>query len=96
MFNGNKKLYRLDKGATPTAVVVANYSADGSAWDTRVEALGYDGFEYKDPTIIENWKNRSKNSSPGGTAPPGGSDPEGAANTLYTGWLYLYRTTGVF
>ncbi len=56
-----------------------------------VEALGYDGVEYRDPTIIENWKNRSsKNNQTGGTA-PGGQEPEGGAQTTYTGWLYIYR-----
>ncbi|MCK5136575.1 MAG: gliding motility-associated C-terminal domain-containing protein [Bacteroidales bacterium] len=56
-----------------------------------VEALGYDGVEYKDPTIIENWKlNKGNNNQTSGTTSPGGQDP-GEAITTYTGWLYLYR-----
>lgn len=47
-----------------------------------VEALGYDGVEYQDPTIIDRWK---------GNAGSGGTDPEAGPQTLYTGWLYLYR-----
>lgn len=63
-----------------------------------VEATAYDGIEYKDLNIIENWKlNRGNNNNQtGGTAPPGGQDPESTSNNLYTGWLYLYRTTGEF
>ena len=64
-----------------------------------VEALGYDGIEYKDPTIIENWRLNlgNYNSSTGGTGTtPGGTDPEASSNTLFTGWLYLYRNKGVY
>ena len=63
-----------------------------------VEATGYDGMEYKDLNIIENWKlNRgNKNNTTGGTTTPGGQDPENTSNNLYTGWLYLYRTTGEY
>ena len=62
-----------------------------------VEATGYDGIEYKDLNIIENWRlNRGNNNQTGGTATPGGQDPETSASNLYTGWLYLYRTTGEY
>lgn len=64
-----------------------------------VEAMGYDGEEYKDLNIIESRKqNKSNknNSSSTGTAPPGGQDPETVVNTLFTGWLYLYRNKGVY
>jgi gliding motility-associated-like protein len=57
-----------------------------------VEALGYDGSEYADPTIIEQWKlNRGNRGSSGGSNPDGTADGSGR---LYTGWLYLYRHTG--
>ncbi len=63
-----------------------------------VEALGYDGIEYKDPTIIESWKLNKGNNNPTGSTgtTPGGSDPDPTVNTLYTGWLYLYRNKGVY
>jgi len=62
-----------------------------------IEATGYDGIEYKDPNIIENWKlNRGNNNTTGGTTTPGGQDPETTSNNLYTGWLYIYRTTGEY
>ena len=64
-----------------------------------VEAMGYDGAEYQDPNVIENWRqNRGNrnNTSTGGTTQPGGQDPETSINTLYTGWLYLYRHKGAF
>ncbi len=63
-----------------------------------VEATGYDGLEYKDLNIIENWKlNRgNKNNQTGGTSSSGGQEPETASTNLYTGWLYLYRTTGEY
>jgi len=63
-----------------------------------VEATGYDGIEYKDLNIIENWKlNRSnKNNQTGGTSTSGGQEPDTQSNNLYTGWLYLYRTTGEY
>ncbi|MEZ5070617.1 MAG: gliding motility-associated C-terminal domain-containing protein [Bacteroidales bacterium] len=58
-----------------------------------VEALGYDGVEYKDPTIIENWRtNRGGSATTGGT----GTDGETAAQTVYTGWLYLFRGVGEY
>ena len=52
-----------------------------------VEAIGYDGVEYQDPTIIDKWRGNAGS----GAAPPGGGDPETASQTTYTGWLYLYR-----
>ncbi len=62
-----------------------------------VEGLGYDGVEYVDPTIWSQMKifggagvNKDGNTS-GGSAPPTGSDPATGGNTLYTGWVYLYR-----
>jgi hypothetical protein len=61
-----------------------------------VEAMGYDGVEYRDPTIIDKWKGNAGNSGTGGT---GGTNPDGTEaepNTLYTGWLYLYRNKGGF
>jgi gliding motility-associated-like protein len=61
-----------------------------------VEATGYDGVEYSEPTLREQRKLSGGIGSGGST---GGSDPDGtetAANTLYTGWLYLYRTKGGF
>ena len=63
-----------------------------------VEALGYDGVEYQDPNVFESWRlNRGNNtSSTGGTTTPGGTDPQATINTLYTGWLYLYRNKGVY
>lgn len=63
-----------------------------------VEAVGFDGIEYDDPNIIENWKiNRSnRKNQTGGTTTPGGTDPEPTGNNLYTGWLYLYRHKGVY
>jgi gliding motility-associated-like protein len=60
-----------------------------------VEAMGYDGVKYKDPTIIDKWRGNA--GSGGGTS--GGSTPDGTeaeSNTLYTGWLYLYRNKGGF
>ena len=62
-----------------------------------VEALGYDGVEYQDPNVFESWKlNRgTTNTSTGGTT-PGGTDPQATSNTLFTGWLYLYRNKGVY
>jgi len=68
-----------------------------------IEALGYDGVEYRDQYIYEKWKifggsgnNNDPNSGSPGTAPPGGQDPEDTSQNLYTGWLYLYRHTGTF
>jgi len=49
-----------------------------------VEALGYDGVEYQDPTVIDRWKGNAGSGS-------GGTDPEAGPQTTYTGWLYLYR-----
>jgi gliding motility-associated-like protein len=60
-----------------------------------VEALGYDGIEYRDPTIVEQWKLNRGNKNNTGTG-TGGTTPEAASNNLYTGWLYLFRHTGTF
>ena len=56
-----------------------------------VEAMGYDGIHYQDPTL---WSQMKLFGGQGiekdGSTP--GTDPEGGGtNTLYTGWLYLYR-----
>ncbi len=72
----------------------SNRSAPEGQYYFVVEGLGYDGFEYKDPTIIDKWKgNGANNGSSGGTDPDGG---ETTSNQLYTGWLYLYRNKGSF
>ena len=60
-----------------------------------VNALGYDGLEYSDPTIWSQMKifggaGTDKGGSSGGTNPPDGTDPEAVSST-YTGWVYLYR-----
>lgn len=56
-----------------------------------VEGLGYDGIEYKDATLWSQMKifGGAGVSKDGST--PGGSETETGGNTLYTGWLYLYR-----
>jgi gliding motility-associated-like protein len=64
-----------------------------------VEALGYDGIEYRDPYIYEKWKifggsGDNNQGSGGGSTDP--NAPEGSTQTIYTGWLYLYRDTGTF
>ncbi len=67
----------------------SNRNAPEGQYYFVVEALGYDGVEYRDPTIIENWRGNT-----GSTGSTGGSNPDGtetASNQLYTGWLYLYR-----
>ena len=61
-----------------------------------VEALGYDGVEFKDLNIIENWRLNKGNKNPTGTTPPTGPDSETTSNNLFTGWLYLYRNKGAF
>lgn len=55
-----------------------------------VEAIGYDGVEYQDPSIIDKWKGNA------GSTPPSGSDPEAGTPTTYVGWLYLYRNKAGF
>lgn len=57
-----------------------------------VEGLGYDGQEFKDPTIWSQMKifGGSGNNNSGST-PPSGTDPEALPETIWTGWLYLYR-----
>ncbi|MDF1575039.1 MAG: gliding motility-associated C-terminal domain-containing protein [Bacteroidales bacterium] len=62
-----------------------------------VEAMGYDGMEFSDPNIIEQWKlNRGNNTtgSTTGTGTSGTQTGEEDTNRLYTGWLYLYRHKG--
>jgi len=61
-----------------------------------VEALGYDGMEYQDPNIIEQWKLNRGNSGTGGSTGGTTGTTEETSNTLYTGWLYLYRHRGGF
>lgn len=65
-----------------------------------VEALGYDGQEYREQYIYEKWKifgGSGNNDDPGGgTAPPGNPDPGAGGETVYTGWLYLYRHSGQY
>jgi gliding motility-associated-like protein len=75
----------------------SNRSAPEGQYYFVVEGLGYDGVEFKDPTIIDKWKGTGSNSGSGGST--GGTDPvegETVSNRLYTGWLYLYRNTGSF
>jgi gliding motility-associated-like protein len=74
----------------------SNRSAPEGQYYFVVEALGYDGVEYQDPTIIDKWKGNSGSSGSSGS---GGTDPDGnetASNQLFTGWLYLYRNKGGF
>ena len=66
-----------------------------------VQAMGYDGLEYRDPTIIDKWKGNVSTGGLGGSTggSTGGTNPDGTeaeSNTLYTGWLYLYRNKGGF
>jgi gliding motility-associated-like protein len=67
-----------------------------------IEALGYDGIEYRDPYFYEKWKifggsgKNDQSSGSGGSNPGGQQDPEGSTNNKYTGWLYLYRHTGTY
>jgi len=57
-----------------------------------VEATGYDGIEYSDPTIFENWRsNRGNKSNQSGTSGNQDQVPADGKENLYTGWLYLYR-----
>ncbi len=66
-----------------------------------VEATGYDGLEYRDQTIIEQWRNNrgndQDNGQGGGT---GGQPPDGqegaTGGTRYVGFVYLFRHTGTF
>ena len=69
----------------------SNRSAPEGQYYFVVEALGYDGVEYKDPNIFER---RKGNGGSSGSSGSGGTDPDGnemASNQLFTGWLYLYR-----
>jgi gliding motility-associated-like protein len=62
-----------------------------------VEAMGYDGVEYSDPTIFENWKlNRGNKNDRKGTTGSQPQEPEKATGNLYTGWLYLFRGIGAY
>jgi len=62
-----------------------------------VEAEGYDGREYSDPTIFENWRlNRGNGSNQTGTPGSQTQEPEEGTGNLYTGWLYLFRHTGTY
>lgn len=57
-----------------------------------VEATGYDGAEYSDPTLREQRKLNGGVFGSGGSS--GGTNPDGTeteSNNQYTGWLYLYR-----
>lgn len=59
-----------------------------------VQASGYDNTEYKDPTIWETMQlfggiRDQVSQGTGGTTPGTGTEPQ--KETLYTGWLYLYR-----
>ena len=62
-----------------------------------VEATGYDGIQYKDPTLWSQMKIfggpgvNKDGGTPGGSNPPGGTDPTNGNGSVYTGWLYLYR-----
>ena len=53
-----------------------------------VEATGYDGAEYSDPTIFENWKLFGGNKGSTGSGTDG---TDATSDNYYTGWLYLYR-----
>lgn len=59
-----------------------------------VEALGYDGEEYKDPNILEQRKLRNEQDPQGGGGTGNGDDEEGTSTNLFTGWVYLYRDIG--
>jgi len=62
-----------------------------------VEALSYDGIEYKDPTLWSQMKifggagTKNTGGSTSGTTPDGGTGTETQSGNLYTGWLYLFR-----
>ncbi len=72
----------------------SNRNAPEGQYYFVVEAMGYDGAEYKDPTA---WERRKGNGGSSGST--GGTNPDGsetASNQLYTGWLYLYRNKGTY
>jgi gliding motility-associated-like protein len=76
-------------------VLESNRRAPEGQYYFVIEAMGYDGLEYRDPNIIERWrKNRGNNNQGSGGSP--GTDPETPSDNLYTGWLYLFRHTGTF
>jgi gliding motility-associated-like protein len=54
-----------------------------------VEALGYDGLEYRDQTLWEQRRNNRENGS--NTSTGNGTEEDTQVSTRYTGWLYLYR-----
>lgn len=57
-----------------------------------VEGLGYDDVEYRDPNILEQRKLEREQGQTGQT----GTGDEQAIQSLYTGWLYLFRQKGVY
>jgi gliding motility-associated-like protein len=69
----------------------SNRNAPEGQYYFVVEGMGYDGIEYKDPTIWERRKGSGSSGSTGGTNPDG---TETGSNQLFTGWLYLYRHKG--
>jgi gliding motility-associated-like protein len=75
-------------------VLESNRRAPEGQYYFVVEALGYDGQEFRDPNIIERWKSNRGNKNNQGTGGTGTEEP--LPDNLYTGWLYLYRYTGTF
>lgn len=65
-----------------------------------VEALGYDGIEYRDSYFYEKWKifggSGNDDGSSGSSSNPDGQAEEGGTGATYTGWVYLYRNTGTY
>lgn len=62
-----------------------------------VEALGYDGVEFKDPSLWSQMKifggsgTKEPGTGTGGSNPGGGTGTDPQSDTRYTGWLYLFR-----
>jgi hypothetical protein len=56
-----------------------------------VEAFGYDGIEYIDPSIWSTMKLFGGEGNQDSGSGTGGSGTGEEAAGLYTGWLYLYR-----
>jgi gliding motility-associated-like protein len=56
-----------------------------------IEAIGYDGKEFRDPNILEKRK-ANKNDNQGSN----NQDEEQTQQGRYTGWLYLFRGSGNF
>jgi len=71
----------------------SNRTAPEGQYYFVVEALGYDGVEYRDPYIYDSWKIFGGS---GNTDQDPGTDPGQTQETQYTGWLYLYRHKGSF